>query len=214
MKHHTESFSLDQTEEIKTDILPTTPKTIKEPSEEPNEASKRSASKSFFEIVELFAFAACIILLIFSFLTRISIVSGTSMQNTLQHGDRLLISDLFYQATVGDIVVLQSHDVENGSPIVKRIIATEGMRVSIERDGVYVYDKDGALIPNDEDYAYFDEGYLYSPLEVTVGEGEFFALGDHRDNSKDSRYFGMFDARSILGKVYLRFIPFDQIQVF
>lgn len=170
-----------------------------------------------FETVELFVFTLLAVVLLISLCFRHSVVSGDSMLNTLNDGDRLIISNLFYEPEVGDIIVFDDRSNEHyaDEPIIKRVIAVSGDRVRIDATGlVYV---NGELI--DESYALFDfEGDInktpmgtpkkYYPeemAEITVPEGEIFVLGDNRGNSKDSRTVGTIKEDSIIGKVLFRF---------
>ncbi len=170
--------------------------------------------KSLFDFVEVFALAACVILLVFTFFTRLTVVDGDSMDLTLREGERLLISDLFYKPKAGDIVVIQSTELPgelSGKAIVKRIIATEGQTVEIKTDGVYVFNPDGSggkLNETDGSLGYTVVPCYYVPqAPVTVGEGEVFVMGDNRPISLDSRSFGTVDARTIIGKAYFRVAP-------
>ena len=176
--------------------------------------SLMSRLKGVFDFVEMFAIAACAILLIFTFVARLTVVDGTSMDYTLAHGERLLISDAFYTPKAGDIVVIQSKELPgdlSGKAIVKRVIATEGQRVVIHSNGVYVYNPDGSGGRLDETGGAL--GYTVIPCsylpqdEVIVGKGEIFVMGDNRPISLDSRAFGCVDARAVIGKVYLRVAP-------
>lgn len=142
-------------------------------------------------------------------LFRVVVVSGSSMYDTLIDGDRLLlISSTFYRhPQQGDIVVACKESFDNGAPIIKRVIATEGQFVDIDFEAGIVY-VDGVAL--EEDYTYTlttrDEGVSF-PLRVE--EGHVFLLGDNRDRSKDSRdpEIGQVDQREILGKAILLFLP-------
>lgn len=172
--------------------------------------------KNLFDFVEMFALAACAILLIFTFFTRITVVDGGSMDTTLAHGQCLLISDVLYTPKQGDIVVVQSAALPGdlaGKAIVKRVIATEGQRVVIALDGVYVYNPDGSGGKLDEStgaLGYTTVPCTYAPMEVIVDEGEIFVMGDNRPVSLDSRAFGCVDARAVIGKAYLRITPLSR----
>ena len=84
----------------------------------------------FIDILESFVYAIVVVVLVFTFLLRLSVVDGKSMDNTLSHGDYLVIANPFflYQPKNGDIVVIDAGDAfgQYTEPIVKRIIATEG----------------------------------------------------------------------------------------
>lgn len=175
--------------------------------------------QNVLDFAELFIIAAAAILLLFTLVIRPSVVEGTSMQNTLQPNDRMLISALFYTPKNGDIVVVQSPTVDGGKAIIKRVIATGGQTVQIKEDGIYVYDSDGSggkLEEEDGSLGYtvsFYDPYTgrdlknYSNATVTVPEGQVFVLGDHRTVSYDSRYFGCVDERCIIGRAVLRLAP-------
>ncbi len=189
------------------------------PSEEKKQPSpKKNSLRNLYDFVELFALAACLILLVFTLLARLTVVDGSSMDNTLKDGQRLIISDVLYSPKCGDIVVIQSPDILGGKAIVKRIIATEGQRVEIYADGVYVYNADGSggkLEETDGSLGYtvnFDPSpyYNYHRQSFVVGEGQVFVMGDHRSVSEDSRSFGCVDERTILGKAYFRVSPLSE----
>lgn len=149
------------------------------------------------------------IMLVFLIFFRIIVVSGDSMYSTLWDGDYLLLlSNLFYrEPDYGDIVVISKESFDNGHPIVKRIIATEGQTVDIDFSAGIVY-VDG--IPLQEDYTFtpttMNSG-THFPL--TVAENCLFVMGDNRGVSRDSRdpIIGQVDKREILGKAIFLMIP-------
>lgn len=122
-------------------------------------------------------------------------VSGHSMDYTLEDGQKLWVNRLpWVSYERGDVVIAH----ENGTPIVKRVIGIAGDRVQFIGDDLYVNDK---LVqePYVTDVNY-DKGILKDV--VTLGEDEFILLGDNRDVSNDSRYFGAVTGNSIKGKVF------------
>ena len=150
-----------------------------------------------------------IILVTFLLVFRVIVVNGDSMKMTLLDGDYLLLlSNTFYhEPEYGDIVVISKESFDNGSPIVKRVIAAEGQTVDIDFENGIVY-VDGMAL--EEDYinnlTTVDEGISF-PL--TVKEGCIFVLGDNRVVSKDSRSpeIGQIDKREVLGKAIYLMIP-------
>ena len=149
------------------------------------------------------------IIVIFLLLFRSIVVSGDSMYATLWDGDYLLLlSNTFYQEPeYGDIVVISKETFDNGAPIVKRVIATEGQTVDIDFDNGIVY-VDGTELfePYIHNLTTVDEGVSF-PL--TVADGHIFVLGDNRLVSKDSRNpeIGQIDKREVLGKAIYLMIP-------
>lgn len=148
-------------------------------------------------------------LLAFLLLFRVIVVSGESMFPTLWDGDYLLLlSNLVYrEPKQGDIVVISKASFDNGTPIVKRVIATEGQTVDIDFEKGVVYVDDVAL---EEDYinnlTVDNRGTIF-PLEVR--EDCIFVLGDNRSVSRDSRSpeIGQIDKREVLGKALYLMIP-------
>jgi signal peptidase I len=133
------------------------------------------------------------------------------MENTLHHGEHLIISDLFYTPRRGDIIVCEDYSKSLSDPIVKRIIAVGGDRIQINALGeVYV---NGERLT--EDYisrkpASNGKPEIYNSIDMIVPEGKLFVMGDNRNNSTDSRHIGTIDEDSVLGKVLFRFYPFDK----
>ena len=150
-----------------------------------------------------------VIMIVFLLLFRVVIVSGTSMNMTLLNGDYLLLlSNLFYHnPDQGDIVVISKESFEQGTPIVKRVIATEGQTVDIDFGNGIVY-VDGIAL--EEDYINTltnINGGMQFPL--TVDEGCVFVMGDNRNGSRDSRFLeiGQIDQREIIGKAIFLMVP-------
>ena len=182
----------------------------KKPTKEKEKKEKKLGwKKSTVLYMHDMVYMLVVIMVVFLLLFRVIIVSGSSMYSTLLDGDYvLLLSNVFYhEPKQGDIVVISKESFDNGSPIVKRVIATEGQIVDIdfERGIVYV---DGQ--PLEEDYinnlTNNAEGVSF-PLMVE--DGCIFVLGDNRHVSKDSRNpeIGLIDKREILGKAIFLLYP-------
>ena len=178
------------------------------------DAKRPRLADKIFDIVELIVFTIATVFIINAFFFKHATVVGDSMSGTLENGEHLIISDLFYSPDAGDIVVFQDYTLPEDlrTPIVKRVIATAGDTVRIESDGtVYVNDK---KIP--DEHANIQGAYITRKNhsfargeDYVVPEGCVFLLGDNRNNSEDSRCFGAVDADTILGRVILRVYPFD-----
>lgn len=167
-----------------------------------------------------------VILLIFTYVLKIVIVDGESMQNTLFQDDAIVVSLLYSEPETGDIVIINADDavllnsdntlryeVGLGKKIVKRVIATGGQTVDIdfEKGAVYV---DGVML--EESYVtgltHLDEGAFTDQYPVTVPEGYVFVMGDNRAYSKDSRSLeiGFIAVDSIVGRAFFRLSPISE----
>ena len=174
-----------------------------------NAEEKTSFSGSLVMYLHDLCWMLAVVMILFLIFFRIIVVSGPSMKMTLLDGDYLLlISNLFYrEPEKGDVVVVSKQDYDNGKPIVKRVIATEGQIVDMDFANGIVY-VDG--LPLEEDYintpTNLDEGSVFPQI---VEEDHVFVMGDNRNNSKDSRSLeiGQVDKREVLGKVALLMVP-------
>lgn len=169
------------------------------------------ARREIYDWIQCLAKALIICVILFVFFIRIIDVSGTSMYPTLNNGDKMLVSDLFYTPKVGDIVVFKSDTYDPDKALVKRVIATEGQEINIDFDRGIVY-VDGVAIEED----YISE-LTTTKLDFigpkTVPEGCVFVMGDNRNMSTDSRKaeIGMVDNRLILGRVYCVLFPLSEL---
>lgn len=161
-------------------------------------------SVNLLELLDSVIIALVAVMVIFSLFFRIYVVDGDSMNSTLTHQDRLLVSQLFYTPKQGDIICFVAKDL-NDKILVKRVIATEGQTVDITDDFIVMVDG----VPLEEDY--LDSGIYTNPkyfnFPYTVKENEVFCLGDNRINSKDSRDLGPIENKYILGRLILRLFP-------
>lgn len=173
----------------------------------------------FFDFLEVFSICMACIILTFTFVARLTRVDGHSMDDTLQDGQYLVVSNLFYTLTPGDIVVLQNTSLNQPvlkEPLVKRIIAVGGQTVDIALDGtVTITEKDGTSYELDQSFTK-DEEYKAAPTHCEVPEGYVFVMGDNRNGSTDSRDYrvGIVDERCIFGRALVRIIPVGEFTVF
>lgn len=182
-------------------------------SEKPSSAKRDRVFKELYDWVESGVFAIIFVVLLFTFVAKTSVVSGRSMYDTLDSGDMLIVSRLGGDFKYGDIVVA-TKPYSHNEPIIKRVIATEGQTVDIDFDEGVVY-INGEKI--DEPYAHTPTNRDYDmEFPVIVPDGHLFLMGDNRNNSYDSRAeeIGFVDERYIMGKAYLRVMPFDRFCVF
>ncbi len=188
------------------------------PHPEPPQASRpsRMLTRVGEELVAWFktlVSAAVYATLIVTFGFQVARVEGQSMAPTLQDQDRLIVNKLEYRLPhhaprVGDIVMLLYPNNPDKS-FVKRVVAEPGDTIRSMNGQVF---RNEVPLPDDfipEDYKMYD---TWGP-EV-VREGFYFVMGDHRNNSSDSRAWGQVPAKYIIGRVQLRWWPIGQARIF
>lgn len=169
--------------------------------------------KEIYDWIHCLSIALIICVVIFAFFIRLIDVRGTSMNPTLNNGDKMLVSGLFYSPKAGDVVVFKKDEYDPERALVKRVIATEGQVINIDFDKGIVY-VDG--VPIEEDYILeLTTNKLDFIGPQTVPEGCVFVMGDNRNASTDSRKkeIGMVDSRLILGRAYFVIFPLNQVRV-
>jgi signal peptidase I len=164
---------------------------------------QRSQPKSAFrEVVETVVFTFLIYFLIRTFVFENYRVVGLSMYPTLEDNQFVAVSKISYRLHKpqrGDIIVFR--DAQGGSrKLIKRVIGLPGDVVEIQQGQVFI---NGYLL---------DEPYIVTPAyqskaPITVPEGQYFVLGDNRNNSSDSRSWGTLPYEDIVGKAWLTYWP-------
>lgn len=168
---------------------------------------KRSSGlRNAVEWVVVIGGALLVALLVKTFLVQAFYIPSESMLTTLEVGDRVLVNKVSYDlhdVNRGDIVVFEKPPGEGGDidDLIKRAIGLPGETIE-GRDGHVLVD--GEVL----DEPYLDEGVVtgdFGPVEV--GEGQLFMMGDNRENSRDSRFFGPIDEELVVGRAFLRVWP-------
>ena len=173
---------------------------------ETEETIELSVKAEIFDWLQSIVFAVIACVLLFMFVARVVTVDGGSMNPTLLHGDRLIVSNLSKNYEQGDVIVFVAPEYMD-EPLVKRIIATEGQLVEIN------FDKGTVKVDEQELYEPYiaeltvDQQDFDEPIQVP--EGCVFVMGDNRNRSTDSRTeeIGCVDTRYILGKAYFVMFP-------
>ena len=166
------------------------------------------------EVLSFLAYAALVFgitFLIITFVGQRTKVSGNSMYDTLENGDNLILEKLsyrFHEPERFDIVVFRYTHRKN-TFYIKRVIGLPGETVQIVDSKIYI---NGEIL---------EENYGYEPIQdakrasepITLGEDEYFVLGDNRNDSSDSRdpAVGNVTRSQIIGKAWLRIWPLNKI---
>jgi signal peptidase I len=184
------------------------------PTEEPSRSKNRWGG-CLLEIVETVVLTVIIFFVVQHFVAQPYQIQQVSMKDTLQPGQYVLVDKLspnFSDYKRGDIIVFTPpdgyQDLEGGQnvPFIKRVIGVAGDVVEIRNNSIYV---NGVQLQ--EPYVF--EGQPTQPLNGqsrwVVPSGYLFVLGDHREQSQDSRVFGPIARSSVIGRAWLRYWPFS-----
>lgn len=167
------------------------------------EKKKRGPWATAVEVVVIVAAAFAIALLVQAFLVKPFTIHQVSMRPTLEEGDRVLINRLSYHfrdPERGDVIIFHSPMVE-GEDLVKRVVGVPGDRVAVKAGDLWVNG-----VAQDEPYL-LEEDFAGEYPEMVVPEGMVFVMGDNRDESGDSRFFGPVDTEAIMGCAFAVYWP-------
>ncbi|MFI5255611.1 MAG: signal peptidase I [Candidatus Limnocylindrales bacterium] len=165
-----------------------------------------------FEVVETLVLTLIIFLVIQNFVAQPYRIEQQSMEQTLEPGQYVLIDKLsphWADYGRGDIIVFWPPEGARDVPFIKRVIGLPGDRIDIH---------DGAVFVNG---VQLDEPYVFEgPTEaaasgesVVVPPDSFYALGDHRSDSTDSRSFGFIPRADIIGRAIIRYWPIGTFRI-
>lgn len=147
------------------------------------------------------------------FVAQPFVVDGESMHPTFENGNYLIVDELtyrFHNPERGDVVIFRAPPNPKVFYI-KRIIGLPGETVHISSGKVTITKTDGSTITLDEPYAVVEDATYM--LDRTLGANEFFVMGDNRPNSSDSRVWGALPRANIVGRAYVRLLPFSQVGI-
>lgn len=187
-----------------------------EPEEKQPETPEKHPGSGLFDLLQMVMGCLLVAVIIFNGFARITRVDGSSMDNTLENGEMMVIWSLGYHPKAGDIVVFNKKNTDyfSNRALVKRVIATGGQRVEIDYGTSTVY-VDGLAL----DEPYIKEP-MYQPADPSeqgtsweVPEGSVFVMGDNRNNSSDGRHdaLGPIDESYILGRAVVALWPLNRI---
>ncbi len=180
-----------------------TPKTTPQPAQPP------TFWQSQRENLQILGIALVLALLVRVLIAEPRYIPSDSMMPTLEVGDRLVIEKISYRLRLplrGDIVVfdppaqLQQLGFTSDQAFIKRVVGEPGQTVQVHNGSVLI---NGT--PLQEPYIAQPPAYEMEP--VVVPEGEFFVMGDNRNNSNDSHVWGFLPKENIIGRAVFRFYP-------
>jgi signal peptidase I len=189
---------------------------------------ERMGKKKFIkEYIEPIVIAIVIALFIRTFIVQAFKIPSSSMEPTLLVGDHILVNKFIYGIRIpftdiklfqvkkpkrGDVIVF-IYPRDRSKDFIKRVIGTEGEKVEVIRNRIYINDK----VINDPWGQYSEKNdwtrYL-QPMEkfgpVIVPQESLLVLGDNRDNSQDSRFWGFVNINAVRGKAFVIYFSWEQ----
>lgn len=168
----------------------------------------------FLDFVETIVIALAIFVVMYRFLFQPHQVKGNSMYSNFHDGEYLLTDKISYRFNApkrGDVIIFKAPKNEDYDYI-KRVIGLPGELIKIEKGRVYLNNQ---LL---DETKYLDNSVLTAAgyfakegVSLTVPPDNYFVLGDNRNNSSDSRDWGMVPTANIVGKAFLRYWPVNEI---
>lgn len=179
--------------------------------EKPEQSEKRSVFKTAVSLLICSAIAMVLGILITKFVANHTMVDGSSMEPALQNGDNLIVEKISYLAGDPerfDIVVFKQNE---DTRYIKRVVGLPGERIKIENKKIYINGKPLYDAFGDGD---MDDAGIASK-ELSLGQDEYFVLGDNRDGSEDSRSekVGPVKSGQIEGRAWFRITPLKHFGV-
>ncbi|WP_418790073.1 signal peptidase I [Phosphitispora sp. TUW77] len=172
--------------------------------------SDENDKKYFFgEVLESVAIAVVLAFIIRFFLFQPFYIPTGSMEPVLTKGDRIIVSKIHYRLdnpARGDIVVFK-YPIDPDRDFVKRVIGLPGETLEIRDSMLYI---NGEFV----EQPFLSPGLKYGSYgPVTIPQGHYFMMGDNRNNSEDSRFWGMLPQENIIGKTLLIYWPLNRVQL-
>lgn len=186
-------------------------KSIAEAKEKLEDKKVRGALRLVFEIIVTLAFAALVGIAMFQSVT----MQESSMEPTISVGDRYFMNRVIYRVSSpkrGDVIVFRTNASDDAALHIRRVIGLPGETVQIVEGQILI---NGETYKEGRDFPVISNpGMASSP--VTLESGEYFVLGDNRNNSEDSRYgsIGKVNKKYITGKLWFKLFPVKSIGFF
>lgn len=179
-------------------------KTIEQP-------GKETSKSSFWEFVRYAIVALLIVIPFRIFIAQPYMVSGSSMDPTFKDADYLIVDQVskrFEDPQRGSVVIIK-YPKDTSKYFIKRLIGFPGDTVEIKNGVVTIYNEENKNgLKLDEPYVFYQKSENFS---ITLGENEYFVMGDNRAGSFDSRSWGTLPKKNIIGKPIVRLLPLNKI---
>lgn len=184
--------------------------TIETSSEEKSISPKKK--ESFWDLIKFAIIAFAIVLPIRMFIAQPFVVSGESMYPTFHDGEYLIVDEISYltgEPKRGDVVIFRYPD-EPSRFFIKRIIGLPNETIVIDHGKVMILNDD-----ENQKTIILDEPYINEEFNTIgkykTGDDEYFVMGDNRNRSSDSRYWGVLPKKLMIGRAFLRLLPLKEI---
>lgn len=183
--------------------------------EEATETSQKRSMHPVLEIIQFAVIALVIVLPIRMFIAQPFIVSGASMEETFHTGEYLIVDQVSYRfekPVRGDVIIFR-YPRDPSKFFIKRVIGLPGDTIRIDGNVVTITNE-----ANPDGFT-LSESYIKSMepttnLKETLGDREYFVMGDNRDQSSDSRIWGVLQEENIIGRALVRLFPVDEVDLF
>ncbi len=185
------------------------------------EKDQEESYKGFFdflkEIIKVVIISAIIVIPIRYYLIQPFFVSGASMVPQFHNGEYLIIDEFSYRNNTpqrGDAIVFR-YPKAPSQFYIKRIIGLPGETVQIKDGQVLIFNKENPMGLLLDETGYLQKGEITKGnIDLKLEYNQYYVLGDNRQASSDSRYWGVVDKKFIIGKVWVRAWPFSEAKVF
>lgn len=190
-------------------------KEIKTPEATKTLSKKEGGKKEFWELFRFAIIAVLIVIPIRVFVAQPFIVSGLSMYPTFNNAQYLVVDELSYrfESPERDDVIVFRYPLDTTKFFIKRIIGLPGETVDIKNgDQITITNKDnpqGFLLSE----PFVQNESTTGDTHIVLADDQYFVMGDNRTASSDSRYWGPVPRNLIIGRVFLRLLPFNEIGI-
>lgn len=180
----------------------------------PTSSPNTSPQGIFAEIIRFLILSIVIVVPIRIFIAQPFIVKGESMHPTFEDGEYLIVDEITYyrkEPERGDVIIFK-YPKDPSKYYIKRIIGLPGETVSISQGVITITSRENPIGKTlDEPYI---KNIAYDNATASLGEGEYFVMGDNRTNSSDSRSWGVLPREDIVGRALVRLFPLSEVSLF